>query len=228
MAETESDSEARAWFDGQLRLHAGLFLAEARRRMNGDRSEAEDVFQQASLKAWKGLRSLRDRTRFAAWLLVIIRNEAARAIERRVRERAAEEELRRRAEPEVESFEEASGSLESFRRSLPAACAEVLWLKVSEDLRNKEIAVRLDKTEWNVARLLRDARLRIVRSLVGRLPPPQDTIVELWFRRGETIAGVAEQLGLSDDEVARHLQRARHKMMKLPVIRSLVDQGPSS
>jgi RNA polymerase sigma-70 factor (ECF subfamily) len=48
-----------------------------------DRSIAEDVVQEALLRAWKALDSLRDDAAAKQWLLTIVRRENARYFERR-------------------------------------------------------------------------------------------------------------------------------------------------
>lgn len=40
-----------------------------------DRSEAEDAFQEAALRAWRRLRNLRDESRFQPWFLGIVANQ---------------------------------------------------------------------------------------------------------------------------------------------------------
>lgn len=54
-------------------------------RLMGDRAEAEDVVQEALLRAWRGIGRFHARAMFFTWLYRIAVNESNRAIERRVR-----------------------------------------------------------------------------------------------------------------------------------------------
>ena len=51
--------------------------------LSRDRSIAEDVVQEALIRAWKSLDALRDDTAAKPWLLTIVRRENARYFERR-------------------------------------------------------------------------------------------------------------------------------------------------
>jgi RNA polymerase sigma-70 factor (ECF subfamily) len=51
--------------------------------LSRDRSVAEDVVQEALMRAWKSLDALRDDTAAKQWLLTIVRRENARYFERR-------------------------------------------------------------------------------------------------------------------------------------------------
>jgi RNA polymerase sigma-70 factor (ECF subfamily) len=51
--------------------------------LSRDRSLAEDVVQEALLRAWKSLDALRDDNKAKQWLLTIVRRENARYFERR-------------------------------------------------------------------------------------------------------------------------------------------------
>ena len=51
--------------------------------LSRDRTVAEDVVQEALLRAWKSLESLRDDAAAKHWLLTIVRRENARYFERR-------------------------------------------------------------------------------------------------------------------------------------------------
>ncbi len=51
--------------------------------LSRDKATAEDVVQEALLRAWKSLDSLRDDKAAKPWLLTIVRRENARYFERR-------------------------------------------------------------------------------------------------------------------------------------------------
>lgn len=57
----------RAAFERLYRAHAGRVLALCA-RLTGDRSAAEDLTQEAFVKAWEGLPSFRGESAFASWL----------------------------------------------------------------------------------------------------------------------------------------------------------------
>ena len=48
--------------------------------LGGDRASAEDVVQDALLRAWRSLDALEDECKARAWLLTIVRREHARAL----------------------------------------------------------------------------------------------------------------------------------------------------
>lgn len=54
-------------------------------RLVGDRAEAEDVVQEALLRAWRGIGRFQGRSLFFTWLYRIAVNEANRALEKRSR-----------------------------------------------------------------------------------------------------------------------------------------------
>lgn len=54
-------------------------------RLVGDRGEAEDVVQEALLRAWRGIGRFQGRSVFYTWLYRIAVNEANRSLERRSR-----------------------------------------------------------------------------------------------------------------------------------------------
>ncbi len=55
-------------------------------RLVGDRTEAEDVVQEALLRAWRGIGHFHSRSMFFTWLYRIGVNEANRALEKRLRQ----------------------------------------------------------------------------------------------------------------------------------------------
>ena len=78
--------DARA-FEELIRRHAGAAYAVAL-AVVGTAAEAEDVCQDAWLRALERLDSLREPARFAAWLLQVVRNTARNRLEFRRRREA--------------------------------------------------------------------------------------------------------------------------------------------
>jgi len=67
------DAEA---FDLLVRRHLRVAHSVARRRLDGNHHDADDVVQEAFMNALKKLDDCRNPERFRAWLLAIVRNQA--------------------------------------------------------------------------------------------------------------------------------------------------------
>lgn len=73
---------ARGRFEAAVaELHADLYRYAA--WLSRDRAIAEEVVQEALLRAWRSIASLRDDAALKPWLLTIVRRENARYFERR-------------------------------------------------------------------------------------------------------------------------------------------------
>lgn len=73
-----------AAFEELVGLHADRLFALVVRIM-GDRRDAEDVIQEALLRAWRSMPRFQGRSMFFTWLYRIAVNESNRALERRAR-----------------------------------------------------------------------------------------------------------------------------------------------
>jgi RNA polymerase sigma-70 factor (ECF subfamily) len=71
----------REGFEQLVRCHADRVYAVAR-RLGLPRDVAEEVTQEAFLRAWRGIGSFRGEARFFTWLYRIVVNEAKRHLER--------------------------------------------------------------------------------------------------------------------------------------------------
>jgi RNA polymerase sigma-70 factor, ECF subfamily len=128
-------------------------------------SEAEDIAQDALLRAWRRRATLRDSSRREEWLGTIVRNEAFRQ-RSRVRPDPVEE---------VESFEgeEDEGILSTVERAdLHAALRrldprerELLQLRYDEDLTQEAIARRLGLPDGTVKVRLHRVRHKLRREM---------------------------------------------------------------
>jgi RNA polymerase sigma-70 factor (ECF subfamily) len=154
-------SAALIWGEAQRRSIA------VARRYAPTRDEAEDIAQEALLRAWRHRGALRSRDRFLPWLATIVRNEAARvaarpALERLVLESdvAMEDEAVQHA-PDRADLQRALRCLRPDERLL-------LRLRYEDDLTQLAIAERLGMPEGTVKVRLHRARAKLHRALSDR------------------------------------------------------------
>lgn len=131
-----------------------------------DRQLAEDVVQEALLRAWKSLDSLGDPERLRPWLLTIVRREYLRTFERSrpllldldelVRAEAAV--LAADNDAELADMREAIFRLEADYR-------EPLVMQVMQGLSTLEIAAELGLTQGAVLTRLFRARRQLARAM---------------------------------------------------------------
>ena len=82
MQSSANATERRQRFDKYVGVyHQDMFRYAA--WLSRDKSIAEDVVQEALLRAWKSLDALREDTSAKQWLLTIVRRENARYFERK-------------------------------------------------------------------------------------------------------------------------------------------------
>ena len=128
-----------------------------------DRHGAEDLVQEACLRAWSAWGSLRELAQAKAWLLTIVRNEFARRAPQAARastlEEADETEL-----PALPSFQPGLEA-EQIVAALPLAYREPLLLQVLGGFTCVEIAAMLGTTEGAVMTRLTRARQALRREL---------------------------------------------------------------
>lgn len=133
-----------------------------------DRHAAEDIVQEACLRAWKSWGSLRELAQAKPWLLTIVRNEFARrapAAARAAREEQADEQEL----PAMPSFEPGLEAAQIVA-SLPATYREPLLLQVLGGFSCAEIAAMLDTSEGAVMTRLTRARQALRRELAEPKP----------------------------------------------------------
>jgi RNA polymerase sigma-70 factor, ECF subfamily len=116
-------------------------------------SEVEDLVQDAFLKAWPRLHTLRDPHCFGAWMATIARN-LAKDYYREPRLAAAlqPESMQLASERQATSGDRAAEAhaILSVVRSLPEAYRETLILRLVEGMTGPEIAARTGLTEGSV------------------------------------------------------------------------------
>jgi RNA polymerase sigma-70 factor (ECF subfamily) len=157
----------RAAFEELVRRHAvGLHAVVA--RLVRDRHEAEEVTQEAFLRAWRGIGRFKGDSRFFTWLYRIGVNEAFRRTSPRSRGAAAslEEEAidptDPRADPNAEvEFTELRGALERAVRALDLRYRTPLILRDVEGLSTAEAAAIMGLKEAAFKSRLHRARLAV-------------------------------------------------------------------
>jgi RNA polymerase sigma-70 factor (ECF subfamily) len=121
-----------------------------------DRHAAEDLVQEACLRAWRSWSALRDLAQCKAWLMTIVRNEHARSHARKRNEMNLDEV------PEVElaspaSFEPGLEFAQAVGH-LPEALREALLLQVLGGFSCAEVAGMLGTSEGAIMTRLTRAR----------------------------------------------------------------------
>jgi RNA polymerase sigma-70 factor (ECF subfamily) len=144
-------------------------------RLVGDRGEAEDIVQEALLRAWRAIGRFQRRATFATWLHRIAVNEANRALGKRAPAShnvpIDDEDLRLSAPPHQGPARTAERG--ELRRSLEAAIAELappyrtaLVLRDIEGLSTRQAAAIAGVGEAAFKSRLHEARSR-VRAAIG-------------------------------------------------------------
>ena len=165
---------ASAAFEPLVRGHEARALAVAE-AMLGDADDAADTVQEAFVRAYRGLRSLREGSDFGPWFRTIVRNLC------RDRLRGPG---RRRADWSVETMdhnvwtepagaealerEQLAAAVRAALATLPGDHREILVLKEMEEMRYAEIAQALDIPPGTVASRLHHARAALRKALAAR------------------------------------------------------------
>jgi RNA polymerase sigma-70 factor (ECF subfamily) len=140
-----------------------------------DRAIAEDIVQEALLRAWRSREALKDPGAARAWLLTIVRREHARLYERKRLELVA---LDDGVEPEgMPSPPGPDSELDSLRGAilkLPLEYREPLIMQVLGGFSTAEIAQELSLSSTAVLTRLFRARNKL-RTLYGLTPAPEDS-----------------------------------------------------
>ena len=149
----QSRSDRSPSFDAEALDHLGA-LRTLSRRLVQDRSEADDLVQDAYLHAFRSSHRFRPGTNLRAWLRTILTNlvKNHRRDRSRSRIRANEAEVARAADarasdqssPEQLLLNDSSGShLQRALEAMPKALRDAVWLRDVEELSYAEIAERL-------------------------------------------------------------------------------------
>lgn len=131
-----------------------------------DRAIAEDVVQEALLRAWKSLDSLRNDDAAKSWLLTIVRRENARYFERKRLETVDVDNLAPSQEAMLaEAPDEDTGAVRQAIYALEDDYREPLVLQVLMGLSTKEIATQMELTQGAVLTRLHRARAKLKEKL---------------------------------------------------------------
>jgi RNA polymerase sigma factor (sigma-70 family) len=163
----------RAAFEELVRRHADRLYAVVL-RLSGGPEEAEDITQEAFLRAWRSIKSFRGRSRFFTWLYRIGINEAKRRHERRPAAGSATsiEDSRLDDTPDWSESPERRAQqrderavLERAVRALPFKYRAPLILRDVEGLSTAEAAELMGLHEAAFKSRLHRARLSVRRAL---------------------------------------------------------------
>jgi RNA polymerase sigma-70 factor (ECF subfamily) len=180
----------------QLRVHCY--------RMLGSFDEAEELVQEAMLRAWRGLGAFEERSLFRTWLYRIATNLCLNALERTPQ---------RVLPPEVVSPVTAS-TPRTEARAVPPQGADIPWLQPYPD----EL---LDGTTTDAPLIARENVALAFVAALQHLPPKQRAALLLADVVGWSAAEIAEMLELTEGAVTSALQRARATMRTAPTARAV-------
>jgi RNA polymerase sigma-70 factor (ECF subfamily) len=136
-------------------------------RYTSNPSEAEDIAQDALLRAWRRRSTLRDSERRNQWLATIVRNEAFRQHARVRPDPASTIEFSEGAEDERVLAAVELADIHAALRLLSERDRRLLEMKYEEDLTQAMIARRLGIPEGTVKVRLHRARNRLRLLYVG-------------------------------------------------------------
>jgi RNA polymerase sigma-70 factor (ECF subfamily) len=151
------DSLVGAYYPDMFRYAAWL---------SRDRAIAEDVVQEALVRAWKALDSLREDAAAKRWLLTIVRRENARYFERRRLETVDIDNLTGSQEALLaESRDEELADLREAIFGLDTDYREPLVLQVLMGYSTSEIAEMMGLTQGAILTRLHRARHKLMDSM---------------------------------------------------------------
>ncbi len=139
-----------------------------------DRAIAEDIVQEALLRAWRSRDALKDQTAARAWLLTIVRREHARLYERKRLELVAlDDAVELEGMPSPPGPDSELDSLRGAILKLPLEYREPLIMQVLGGFSTNEIAQELNLSSTAVLTRLFRARNKL-RAMYGFTPAPDE------------------------------------------------------
>jgi len=157
---------------GQLVCRHQKYAFNVAYRVIGNRAEAEDMTQEAFVRAWRGLSNFRGQAKFTTWLYRIVCNLCLNRLPRLRRELLQAEPLERMTSdpalspPRLFEIRERVTFIHAVLKRLPEKYRLVLTLRYFQDMPYAEIAAVLDlpmgtvKTHIHRARQLLTDRVR--------------------------------------------------------------------
>ena len=140
-----------------------------------DRAIAEDIVQEALLRAWRSRDGLKDQSAARAWLLTIVRREHARLYERKRLELVAlDDAVEAEGIPSPPGPDSDLDSLRGAILKLPLEYREPLIMQVLGGFTTAEIAQELSLSSTAVLTRLFRARNKL-RTLYGLAPAPDES-----------------------------------------------------
>ncbi len=166
-ADAETRTANREGFFNQLIAEYSTDMQRYAYWLAGDKHIAEDLVQEALLRAWKSIDKLQNPKAAKGWLLTILRRENARRFERY---RPQESDIPLDELSAREKSYDTSTEAFVLRRAideLPAEYREPLVKQVIEGYSQKEIAKELGITSAGVGTRLFRARQKLRQTLVA-------------------------------------------------------------
>ncbi|BBD08233.1 RNA polymerase sigma factor [Desulfovibrio ferrophilus] len=145
-----------ARFQAEYREHAGGLCGYLQNSLRGNRALAEDLVQEAFIRAWNNRQSLRDATAFRPWLYSIAMNLLRSHCRKPVREMQVEVDD---TLPGVEGRVQAREELERLSEALQ---------ELSEEQREAVLLVRVQQMTFAEAALALDVPESTVKTRVRR------------------------------------------------------------
>lgn len=136
-------------------------------RLTGDREGSREVLQESWIAAAKGLRSLRDPSRFGGWVYRIVQNKAADWIQQRSRDRSLNRSLKNQSSSESDDgpCEDHSQTIRIAIGHLDPKLREVVYLFYMDQCTVNQIAAVLRIPIGTVKTRLSAARLQLKSQL---------------------------------------------------------------
>ncbi len=192
-----------------------------------NRSDAEDVAQEAFLKAWQSLDTLRTPRRFGGWVVTIARNVARSYLNRKRREAEKLDQY----ETEAVMANNGSGTgprdamgqlLPDLVAALPESERELVLLHYQEGMKSREIATLLDITNVAVRKRLERIRRKLGHAILASLAHDADE-KERRERRSSQIASAVVAIPPAWKPVALGIVGAG--VLGLPVTSKVIGVG---
>ena len=133
--------------------------------LSGSRAGAEDIAQEAFLRAYRDWERVGSYAHQAAWVRRVATNLASSGLRRRLAEARALTRLAGRREPVLEPLPAEEADFGRALRALPRRQAQAVALFYVEDLSVQQIAVVLDCAEGTVKAHLAKGRHSLARRL---------------------------------------------------------------